>query len=95
MDIHQQEYERQKREAERRNQAILDAQDFEAIAGLPEGRRLLKRLIGECGIYQTSFTGDPLTSAHQEGKRAIGLWLIEQFNHCPDLYIQLLTLTEK
>lgn len=75
----------------RKIQAVVEAQDFTAIAMLPEGRRLLRRMMGECGVFQTSFTGEGLTSAHKEGKRVIGLWVLEQFNHCPDLYIQLLT----
>lgn len=85
------EQDRREQEAEKRRQrALLDAQDFESIATLPAGRRLLKRMMVECGIYQSTFTGDALTSAYQEGKRTMGLWLIEQFNQCPDLYIQLI-----
>jgi hypothetical protein len=82
---------RAQREQIRKIQAASDAQDFQAIAILPEGRRLLRRLMSECGVYQTSFTGEALSAAHKEGKRVIGLWVLEQFNSCPDLYIQLLT----
>ncbi len=91
MDIYQQEYEREQREAARRHQETLAAQDFEAVARLPEGRRLLHRFLRECGVYRTTFTGDALTSAHNEGRRAMGLWLIQQFNDCQYLYIKLLT----
>ncbi len=66
-------------------------QDFVALANTPEGRRFLKRLLAECSVYQSTFTGDALSSAHREGKRAVGLWALEQFNTCPDLYIQFLT----
>lgn len=90
MAIEDEEDRRKQRDEEIRQRALLDAQDFEAIATLPAGRRLLKRLMAECGIYQSTFTGDALTSAYQEGKRTMGLWLIEQFNPCPDLYIQLI-----
>jgi hypothetical protein len=79
------------REQIRRIQMAAESQDFQAIATLPEGRRLLRRLMGECGVFQTSFTGEGLTAAHKEGKRVIGLWVLEQFSSCPDLYIQLLT----
>ena len=79
------------REQLRKIQMAVESQDFNAIATLPEGRRLLRRLMGECGVFQTSFTGEGLTAAHKEGKRVIGLWVLEQFNNCPDLYIQLLT----
>jgi len=82
---------RAQREQLRKIQAAAEAQDFQAIAILPEGRRLLRRLMSECGVYQTSFTGEALSAAHKEGKRVIGLWVLEQFNSCPDLYIQLLT----
>ena len=82
---------RAQREQLRKIQAAAEAQDFQAIAILPEGRRLLRRLMSECGVYQTSFTGEALSAAHKEGKRVIGLWVLEHFNHCPDLYIQLLT----
>ena len=82
---------RAEREQIRRIQVAAESQDFQAIATLPEGRRLLRRLMGECGVFQTSFTGEGLTAAHNEGKRVIGLWVLDQFNSCPDLYIQLLT----
>jgi hypothetical protein len=82
---------RAEREQIRRIQMAAESQDFQAIATLPEGRRLLRRLMGECGVFQTSFTGEGLTAAHKEGKRVIGLWVLEQFSSCPDLYIQLLT----
>jgi len=82
---------RAQREQLRKIHLAAESQDFQAIATLPEGRRLLRRLMGECGVFQTSFTGEGLTAAHKEGKRVIGLWVLEQFNNCPDLYIQLLT----
>jgi len=82
---------RAQREQLRKIQMAVESQDFNAIATLPEGRRLLRRLMGECGVFQTSFTGEGLTAAHKEGKRVIGLWVLDQFNNCPDLYIQLLT----
>ena len=66
-------------------------QDFVALANTPEGRRFVKRLLAECSVYQSTFTGDALSSAHREGKRAVGLWALEQFTPCPDLYIQFLT----
>jgi hypothetical protein len=66
-------------------------QDFMAIAETPEGRRFIKHLLAECHVYQSTFTGDALTSAHREGKRTVGLWVLEQFTACPDLYLQFLT----
>jgi hypothetical protein len=90
-DIHQQELAREQREAQRLNQAIADTNDFKTVASSPAGRRFLRSLLTECGIYHSTFTGDALTSAYAEGKRAIGLSVIDRFNDCPELYIQLLT----
>jgi hypothetical protein len=65
--------------------------DFAAVVDTPEGRRFIKRLLGECSVYQSTFTGEALTTAHREGKRAIGLWVLEHFTQHPDAYIQFLT----
>ena len=46
--------------------------DFAAVVDTPEGRRFIKRLLGECSVYQSTFTGEALTTSHREGKRAIG-----------------------
>ncbi len=91
MNRQDQDYEKEQRELARKAQAITDTQDFNLMAGTPEGRRLLRRFMGVCGIYRQNFSGDSLNTAFNEGQRSIGLWLIEQFNNCPDLYIQLLT----
>ena len=66
-------------------------QDFNAVVDTPEGRRFINNLLAECSVYQSTFTGDALSSAHREGKRSVGLWVLEQFNACPDLYIKFLT----
>lgn len=67
------------------------SRDFTMIAGTQEGRRFIKRLLSECSVYQSTFTGDALSSAHREGKRSVGLWALEQFNYCPEFYIKFLT----
>ena len=66
-------------------------QDFNTVVDTPEGRRFVTNLLAECSVYQSTFTGDALSSAHREGKRSVGLWVLEQFNGCPDLYIKFLT----
>ena len=78
------------REAESLRRGLLAAADFRCIAGQPEGRRFIRRLLGECGVHQASFTGEPLTMAYREGRRSVGLWLQALFDDCPHLYIRLL-----
>jgi hypothetical protein len=57
--------------------AIEAAEDLEAVLATPAGRRLIYRMLGECGVYRSSFSGNS-GSFFQEGKRAIGLWLISE-----------------
>ena len=90
MDIHQQEREKEEREAARVRRVMLAASDFKAVIDMPEGRRFIRRILSECGAYQSSFNTDPLTMAYKEGRRALGLWLQSLFADCPDKYIQLL-----
>jgi hypothetical protein len=47
-------------------------------------------MLGECGVFRTSFNPDATTMAYHEGKRAIGLWLTALFDGHPEAYIQLL-----
>jgi len=88
--------EQQERIAER-NAALLREQiladtAFSTVANTPEGRRFLRRVLAECGIYQSSFAkGEGDVTAYREGKRSIGLWLLSLFDDIPETYIQLLT----
>lgn len=53
-----------------------------------EGRSLMWRIMEECGIYRTSFTGDALQTAFLEGQRNIGLWVLTEivFTNGPDTF---------
>lgn len=92
MDIHQEQAERLEADRLRRDRL---AADFKRVAGLPAGRRFLRRLLGECGVHQLSFGGEPLAMAFKEGRRSVGLWVQGQFAACPDLYIHLLQMVDE
>ena len=59
-------------EQERRRR---DLEDMRTILALPAGRRFYWRLLGECGIFKTSFTGNS-TTFFNEGMRQVGLKLL-------------------
>lgn len=42
------------------------------------GRRFVWQLLGDAGIYRSSFATDPLVMAHAEGKRDTGLRLLDR-----------------
>jgi len=74
--------ERQEQEAQ------AAASDLRQVMGTPAGRRFVWRLLGNCRIYQSSFTGSSETFFF-EGQRKVGLELLAQIHrHCPDLYLQ-------
>ncbi|MDL2267167.1 hypothetical protein LJC46_04170 [Desulfovibrio sp. OttesenSCG-928-G15] len=59
----------------------------------PEMRRVLFRVFVKSNIFQPSFVrGDALTSAHNEGLRAVGLWLKGEIDKAdPEAFARLLT----
>lgn len=92
MDVDEQEKRIAERDAARLREQILFDTDFKALANTAEGRRFLRRLLAECGVYQATFTAAaPDISAYKEGRRSIGLWLLSLFENIPETYIQLIT----
>ena len=63
--------EREKLQAER------DLNDTRWVLSMPQGRRFLYRLLAECGVYRSSFTGSSETF-FREGQRNVGLKLLEE-----------------
>lgn len=55
------------------------ARDDKAMLSTLEGRRVLMRLIDSTGVFQRSYvSGDALGTSHREGRRSVGLELIDQ-----------------
>ena len=70
--------------------------DREIAEGLSEtlatkqGRAFLHWLLGQCGVYQTSFTGNS-TTFFNEGKRDIGLQVLARVSKDhPEAYLSML-----
>jgi hypothetical protein len=68
----------------KRNQVrakLRDRRDRDYLAEVLDtyaGRAVLWDILFSCGIYRTSFTGDPFTTAFKEGARNMGLSLQEK-----------------
>ena len=76
---------RARRDAERLKAA------FQWLLSDRRGRGLAWWLMQEAGLYRTSFTGDPATTAFQEGRRDIGLKVLHRVHDAaPDAYAQML-----
>lgn len=94
MDMHYTD-ERKKindRESKRLREQQQDELDFKKLSETAEGRRFIRRLMDECGVYRISYAPeDHSLTAYREGRRSIGLWLLSLFEELPDTYIKLLT----
>lgn len=72
-----------------RRQERSDADAFKALMEQREFRAFIWRLLAEAQVFQPIMTGNCYTFMN-EGKRQIGLWVLEQINrHCPDLYVTM------
>jgi len=54
-----------------------EEEDLAAVLARPEGRRVLRRLLDQSGLFAPPFLADPLALAYREGGRALGLVLIQ------------------
>ena len=67
-----------------------DKEDLKEILLSPGGRRFLWKLLSECRIYDISFTGEIGWTSFNEGKRQIGLRIIEDiFDASPNAYLEM------
>lgn len=63
--------------------------DLEAVMGLPAGRRFVWAMLGECGLYRSSYHPSALIHFN-EGQRSIGLALLARLTaDCPDQYLKM------
>jgi hypothetical protein len=57
--------------------------DYRQVFGSQAGQRVLADILRRAGIMQTSFDAVPAIAAYNEGKRRIGLEIIELLNADP------------
>lgn len=63
--------------------------DLRAVMGTAEGRRFMWALLGECGLFRSSYHPSALIHFN-EGQRSIGLSLLGRVTtECPDLYLTM------
>lgn len=71
--------------------ADLEAADFKWVMSNRRGRRHLWRLLERAGLYRTSFTTNANLTAFNEGRRDVGLYVLDQITrHTPDGYTLML-----
>ena len=70
--------ERQAAARKRAKLALLtESSDLKWLLSDPRGRRFFWALLNRaCGVFAASFAGDPLATAHNEGRRRVGIELM-------------------
>lgn len=66
-------------ELEKKDELCIDT-----VLATKEGRWLFMRLMEVTGFYQPSFNADPVKMAYQEGKRAVGQYLLYELTRTED-----------
>lgn len=65
--------------------------DLQQVLATPRGRRWVWRVLSLARIYEQSFTGDPLTTAFNEGRRAVGNQILAELNEAaPDAFVSMI-----
>ena len=65
------------------------AEQFRALMEQKLFRAFVWRLLAEAQVFQPIMTGNSYTFMN-EGKRQMGLWVLEQINRiCPELYVAM------
>jgi hypothetical protein len=74
-------------------QAAL-AQAYRQTFATEQGRAVLADLLRRAGLMQSSFSGEPLETAYREGRRRLGLEIVETINRDPDAVLAMVTSGE-
>jgi len=72
-----------------------EIEDVRFILSSAQGRRFFWRYLGECGLFQSSFTGNSETF-FREGQRNVGLKLMADLNESdPKMYSVMINENQK
>jgi len=80
-DRDQDDHEDQKRIQQlQKQERDRELNDLRYVVKNPGGRRFLWRLLSACGVYRSSIAGTPEATYTNEGKRLIGLAILNDLN---------------
>lgn len=75
--------------SKRKSKRDQELDDLRVILSTHGGRAFIWRLLGKCGVYKISFTGNS-TTFFNEGKRQIGLQLLDEvFEADPNVFTKM------
>lgn len=86
----------ERREAKRqvKAQKAQEAEDnavVQSIMAAPPGRAWIRRRLEICQVFHSTFTGEALASAFNEGRRSVGLMILADIMQaCPEQYVRMM-----
>lgn len=82
----------QKLSEDRKLRQQLQVEDLRFVMSTPAGRRFVHRVLGLCGTFRLSFTGEQThTTAFNEGKRSLGNQLFAEVEAVsPEAFVDML-----
>ena len=67
-----------------------EQEDLRKVLDSREGRRVLWSILDEAGVYGASYTGEAISSAYAEGRRGVGITLLQKIeNLAPGSYLTM------
>lgn len=85
-----------KRKTKAQLQREQEISDLRAVLDTEPGKRLLWRLLGECGIHRDPFSTNALAMAKAVGAQSIGRFIeVEIAEACPEKFLEMQLLAMK
>ncbi len=82
--------EREDAEQRSKLERLQRADDMRTVMGTTEGRRFVWRLLNEAGLFSSSYTGEAISGAFSEGKRAFAVRLMADLQlESRDAYVRM------
>lgn len=79
-------------EAKKKNDELLlrqQSEDFEWLMSEKRGRRIIRNLLEEAGVWRSTFNETPTIAAFKEGRRNMGLRLLNLIEQTPHFHLIL------
>jgi len=78
-----------------RKRVERELNDLRFVLSYPEGRRVMWKILSEAGVFRGSWTGVASSTDHNEGKRYIGLGILETVMKArPEAFLQMMNDSE-
>jgi hypothetical protein len=90
-DIRENEQAQAVRTAEAERLAAQGVEDFKWLMAHKQGRRIVNQLLGDSGMFRTSFSPSGSETFFKEGQRNLGLRLFARISDtCPEQLLPML-----